>query len=112
MDYLTTHISLSPLRRGFAPGSVNYKKGALDSQPQVIKFISCLLMVGGSPASSNTKTDRHDIAEILLKVALNTINQSINPSEKRFSVFAYKLLRAVYHRHSEIAVIYTFNWGI
>ena len=28
-----------------------------------------------SPASSNTKTGRHDIAEILLKVALNTINQ-------------------------------------
>jgi len=24
----------------------------------------------GTPASSNTKTDRHDIAEILLKVAL------------------------------------------
>ena len=30
----------------------------------------------GTPASSTTKTDRHDIAEILLKVALNTINQS------------------------------------
>jgi len=30
------------------PGFVNYKKGALDSQPQVIKFTSCLLMVGGS----------------------------------------------------------------
>jgi hypothetical protein len=28
----------------------------------------------GTPASSNTKTDRHDIAEILLKVALNTKN--------------------------------------
>ena len=28
-----------------------------------------------SPASSTTKTGRHDIAEILLKVALNTINQ-------------------------------------
>jgi hypothetical protein len=27
-----------------------------------------------SPASSTTKTDRHDIAEILLKVALNTNN--------------------------------------
>jgi hypothetical protein len=27
---------------------------------------------------STTKTGRHDIAEILLKVALNTINQSIN----------------------------------
>jgi hypothetical protein len=28
-----------------------------------------------SPASSTTKSGRHDIAEILLKVALNTINQ-------------------------------------
>jgi hypothetical protein len=31
----------------------------------------------GTPASSTTKTGRHDIAEILLKVALKTINQSI-----------------------------------
>jgi hypothetical protein len=30
----------------------------------------------GTPASSTIKTGRHDIAEILLKVALNTINQS------------------------------------
>ena len=29
----------------------------------------------GTPASSTTKTSRHDIAEILLKVALSTINQ-------------------------------------
>jgi len=29
----------------------------------------------GTPASSNTKTGRHDIAEILLKVAFYTINQ-------------------------------------
>jgi hypothetical protein len=29
----------------------------------------------GTPASSITKTGRHDIAEILLKVALNTKNQ-------------------------------------
>jgi hypothetical protein len=34
-------------------------------------------MVGGSPASSTTKIGRHDIAEILLKVALNTKNQII-----------------------------------
>jgi hypothetical protein len=36
----------------------------------------------GIPASSTTKTGRHDIAEILLKVALKTkaINQSINQS--------------------------------
>jgi hypothetical protein len=34
----------------------------------------------GTPASSTTITGRHDIAEILLKVALNTqkINQSID----------------------------------
>jgi hypothetical protein len=30
----------------------------------------------GIPASFNTKTGRHDIAEILLRVALNTKNQS------------------------------------
>jgi hypothetical protein len=29
----------------------------------------------GTPASSTTKTGRHDIFEILLKVALNTKNQ-------------------------------------
>jgi hypothetical protein len=33
-----------------------------------------------SPASSTTKTGRHDTAEILLKVALNTKYQSINQS--------------------------------
>jgi hypothetical protein len=32
----------------------------------------------GTPASSTPKTGRHDIAKILLKVTLNTINQSIN----------------------------------
>jgi hypothetical protein len=32
----------------------------------------------GTPASSTTETGRHDIAEILLKVVLSTINQSIN----------------------------------
>jgi hypothetical protein len=31
----------------------------------------------GTPASSTTKTGHHDIAEILLKVTLNTKNQSI-----------------------------------
>ena len=46
LDYLTTHASLSPIRRGFASGFLYYKKGALDSQ--VIKFTSFLPMVGGS----------------------------------------------------------------
>jgi hypothetical protein len=43
---------------------------------------SCLPIVGGSLRvlrllSSTTKTGRHDIAEILLKVTLSTKNQSI-----------------------------------
>jgi hypothetical protein len=33
-----------------------------------------------TPASSTTKPGRHDIAEILLKGALSTINKSINHS--------------------------------
>ena len=45
---LTAHTSLSPIWRGFAPSFVNYKKGALDSQLQVIKFTSGLSRVGGS----------------------------------------------------------------
>jgi len=47
----------------------------------------------GTPASSTTKTSRHDIAEILLKVALNTKKQKkksikkIFLSSNRFIVF-------------------------
>jgi hypothetical protein len=33
------------------------------------------VVLSGTLASSTTKTGRHDIAEILLKVALNTRNQ-------------------------------------
>jgi hypothetical protein len=55
----------------FAPSSVNYKKGALDSQPQSDKVYQLVAQDRWfSPASSTTNTGRHDIAEILLKVAL------------------------------------------
>jgi hypothetical protein len=46
-----------------------------------IKFVSCLWQVWfslGAPVSSTNKTYCHDIAEILLNVALNTINQPTN----------------------------------
>jgi hypothetical protein len=36
---IATHTSLSSILSGFWSGFINYKKGALDSQPQVIKFI-------------------------------------------------------------------------
>jgi hypothetical protein len=32
----------------------------------------------GTLVSSTNKTDRHDLAEILLKADLNTINQTLN----------------------------------
>jgi hypothetical protein len=35
----------------------------------------------GTPASSTTKTGHHEIAEILLKGALNTKNQLINQTK-------------------------------
>ena len=69
---LTTHTSLSPIRRGFAPGFLNYKKGCtrLAAACDVYQLLSHGRWF--SPASSTTKTGRHDIAEILLKVALTS----------------------------------------
>ena len=37
-------------------------------------LVTCRWFSAGIPVSSTNKTDRHDITEILLKVALNTIN--------------------------------------
>ena len=74
MDCLATHTSLSPIRRGFAPGFVNYIKGctrlavASDKVYQLLANGRWFSSV--TPASSNTKTGRHDIAEILMKVVL------------------------------------------
>ena len=75
---LTAHTSLSPIRHGFAPSFVNYKKGCTRLAAASDK-VHQLLAQGrrfspDTPASSTTKTGRHDIAEILLKVALNTNN--------------------------------------
>jgi hypothetical protein len=36
------------------------------------------VVLSSTPVSSTTKTGRHDIAEILLKVALNTIKSNID----------------------------------
>ena len=76
LDYITTRTSLSPIRRGFAPGFVNYKKGCTQLAAASDKVNQLLAhyrwFSPGTPASSTTKTDRHDIAKILLKVALST----------------------------------------
>ena len=76
MDYLTTHTSLSPIAREFAPGFVSYKKGCTRltaASDQVYQLLAHGRWFSpGTPASSTTKTARHDIVKILLKVALST----------------------------------------
>jgi hypothetical protein len=63
-------------------GIVNYKKGCIRlaaASDEAYKLLAHGRWFSpGTPASSTTKTGRHDIAEILLKVALDTKNQSIN----------------------------------
>ena len=82
LDYLTTRTTLSPILRGFVPSFVNYKNGCTPLAAASDKVYQLLAhgrwFSAGTPVSSTTKTVRHDIAEILLKVALNIINQSIN----------------------------------
>ena len=51
----------------------------------------------GTPASSTTKTGRHDIAEILLKVALKTNNQSMK-SINLYTSFLYSYMLGRYTR--------------
>ena len=110
MNYLATRTSLSPIQRGFVPSFVNYKKGwtrltaASDKVYQLLAHGRWFSL--GIPASSTTKTGHHDIAEILLKVALNTINQiyksiyffsSHNPMGHMTS-YCYHLLVVIYRR--------------
>ena len=64
---------------GSHPAFVNYKKGCTGLAAASDKVYRLLAhgrwFSPGTLASSTTKTGRHDIAEILLKVALNTKNQ-------------------------------------
>ena len=100
MDYLTTRTSLSPIRRWFAPGFVNYKKGCTrltTTSDEVYQLLAHGRWFSlGTPASSITKIGRHVIAEILLKVALSTKNQSINnPCSSTVSVLSVSIHRLV-----------------
>jgi hypothetical protein len=82
LDYLTTQTSLSPIRRGFAPDFVNYKKGCTWLAAASDKVYQLLAhgrwFSPGTPASSTTKTGRHDIAESGIK------HQKSNQSEIKY----------------------------
>jgi hypothetical protein len=99
LEYLTTHASLSSIWRGFTPGFVNYKKGctrltvASDNVYQLLahgRWFS-----PSTPASSTTKTGRHDIGEILLKVALKHQKNQLQLS-KNVSTSFNKQVRVFY----------------
>ena len=107
---LTAHTSLSPIRRGFAPSFVNYKKGCTRLTAASDKVYQ-LLAQGrwfstGTPASSTTKTGRHDIAEILLKVASK--HQKSNQSIKSYFFKAEDCGRTVYRSELNRIVIQEF----
>ena len=63
----SSHTSLSPIRCGFAPSFVNYKKGCTRRAAASDKAYQLLAksrwFSPGTPASSTTKTGRHEIAE-------------------------------------------------
>jgi hypothetical protein len=80
LDYLLTHTSISPILHGFAPGLCKLQKGYTRLAAANAKAYQLLAngrwFSQGTPASYTSKTGCHDLAEILLKMALNTNNHS------------------------------------
>jgi hypothetical protein len=76
---LTAHTSLSPVRRWFASSFVDNNKGCTRLavvSDEVYKLLAQDRWFSPvTPASSISYTSHHDTAQILLKLALNTINQ-------------------------------------
>jgi hypothetical protein len=60
----------------------------------------------GTPASCTNKTDRHDIAEILLKVALNTEKTTDLPqvTDKLFHIMLYTSPRAGFELTTSVVI--------
>ena len=81
------------------PGFVNYKKGCTGLAAASDKVYQLLAhgqwFSPGTPSSFTIKTGCHDIAEILLKVALNTKNQ-INQIKSTFDLMTeYSISRDI-----------------
>ena len=62
----------------------------------------------GPPVSSTNKTDRHDIAEILLKVALNTIK----PTSQSMSYHWHRLLLSMSYHWHRLLLSMSYHWHI
>ena len=60
----------------------------------------------GIPVSSTNKTDRHDITEILLKVALNIINQAKHILMSSYEHISKKLSAAVITLKVDLSLLF------
>jgi len=63
----------------------------------------------GTPASSTCKTGRHDIAEILLKVALNTKNQIIKSTNSYH--LCHKKLLSHFTGYLSMVIVLLWSWA-
>ena len=66
----------------------------------------------GATVSSTNKTDRHDITEILLKVALNTIKQTKQTNKQTFKIkwVILAVLKAMQNRKIFPLIYNIFTW--
>jgi hypothetical protein len=86
--------------RGFAPGFVNYKKGALDSQ--VIQFTRCLPMVGG--------TDTRFIQKIYAHSSLlQGKHLPFSPSPLRLNIFPLFVILSLTQLYRYTPEIFLFS---
>jgi len=90
------HIIMIPIGTPWSYGSWTYHHWCCEFESRsrcttlcdkVCQWLATLWWFSpGPPVSSTNKTDRHDITEILLKVALNSIKQKLIPSQPVFAL--------------------------
>jgi hypothetical protein len=85
-----------------------FKQGVLIQHYVINLSVTCdrSVVFSGTPVSSINKTDRHDITEILLKVALNTITLTPNQMNLVNSLKTHRLATII---HKTTQLLYMYN---
>jgi hypothetical protein len=73
---LQLHMQSVPIITNVVSSNNALRRGVLDTT-LCDKSMASRWFSQGTPVSSTNKTDRHDITVILMKVALNTISQTL-----------------------------------